>query len=109
MNNTTVLISLLSVWALEIKLRGASIVNKNIKIENLKVTPGVKYNLNINIVPVDTYLTYMGVPAARINGQIWMRYNMGVTNMDLVANNPDRIHRLQHCMAVIISGDLKIL
>ena len=83
MNNTTVLISLLSVWALEIKLRGASIVNKNIKIENLKVTPGVKYNLNINIVPVDTYLTYMGVPAARINGQIWMRYNMGVTNMDL--------------------------
>lgn len=90
-NNTTVLISLLSVWALEIKSRGASIVNKNIKIENLKVTPGVKYNLNINIVPVDTYLTYMGVPAARINGQIWMRYNMGVTNMDLVANNRIRI------------------
>ncbi|HFK5507274.1 FISUMP domain-containing protein [Elizabethkingia anophelis] len=69
---------------------GASIVNKNIKIENLKVRPGVKYNLNINIVPADTYLTYMGVPAARINGQIWMRYNMGVTNMDLVANNPDQ-------------------
>ncbi|AQX83700.1 hypothetical protein I6H88_11585 [Elizabethkingia bruuniana] len=70
--------------------QGASIVNKNIKIENLKVTPGVKYKLNISLVPVDTYLTYMGVAAARINGQIWMRYNMGVTNMDLTANNPDQ-------------------
>ncbi|AJW64827.1 Fibrobacter succinogenes major domain (Fib_succ_major) [Elizabethkingia miricola] len=70
--------------------QGASIVNKNIKIENLKVTPGVKYKLNISLVPVDTYLTYMGLAAARINGQIWMRYNMGVTNMDPTANNPDQ-------------------
>ncbi|CAM3622009.1 FISUMP domain-containing protein [Elizabethkingia occulta] len=70
--------------------QGASIVNKNIKIENLKVTPGVKYKLNISLVPVDTYLTYMGVAAARVNGQIWMRYNMGVTNMDPTANSPDQ-------------------
>ena len=34
--------------------QGASIVNKNIKIENLKVTLGVKYKLNISLVPVDT-------------------------------------------------------
>ena len=72
------------------KTTGVSIVNKNIKIENLKITPGVKYKLNINLVPADTYLTYMGVPAVRINGQIWMRYNLGVTNMDIVTNNPDQ-------------------
>jgi hypothetical protein len=91
MNNTTVFnIASLRLGVGNKVTGGTSIVNKNIKIENLKLTPGVKYKLNINLVPVDTYLTYMGVPAARINGQIWMRYNMGVTNMDPVANNPDQ-------------------
>ncbi|PUB24741.1 uncharacterized protein (TIGR02145 family) [Elizabethkingia sp. YR214] len=90
-NNTTVFnISSVRLGIGTSPSQGASIVNKNIKIENLKVTPGVKYKLNISLVPVDTYLTYMGVAAARINGQIWMRYNMGVTNMDLTANNPDQ-------------------
>ncbi|ODM55176.1 FISUMP domain-containing protein [Elizabethkingia meningoseptica] len=70
--------------------QGASIVNKNIRFENLKIVPGVKYNLNISLVPIDTYLTYMGIPAARINGQIWMRYNAGVTDINLTTNNPDQ-------------------
>ncbi|WP_407481755.1 FISUMP domain-containing protein [Elizabethkingia meningoseptica] len=46
-------------------------------LNNLKITPGVKYNLNITINPTDTYLTHQGQLAARINGKIWMRYNLG--------------------------------
>ncbi|MEN5378919.1 FISUMP domain-containing protein [Sphingobacterium kitahiroshimense] len=31
----------------------------------------------------DSYLTHFGLPAARINGKIWMRHNLGVnTNLD---------------------------
>ncbi|MFU1858361.1 FISUMP domain-containing protein [Sphingobacterium sp. NGMCC 1.201703] len=54
-------------------------------LENLSITPGVKYNLNLTIVPNDIYLTYQGQSAARINGKIWMRHNLGA-NTDV---NPD--------------------
>lgn len=54
-------------------------------LENLSISPGVKYNLNLTIVPNDIYLTYQGQSAARINGKIWMRHNLGA-NTDV---NPD--------------------
>lgn len=44
---------------------------------NLNITPGVKYNMKLTIIPQDIYLTHQGLPAARINGQIWMRHNVG--------------------------------
>ena len=46
-------------------------------LNDLKITPGVKYNLNITINPTDAYLTHQGQSAARINGQIWMRRILG--------------------------------
>ena len=52
----------------------------------LMITPGVKYNVTLNIVPTDNYLDYMGQKAVRINGEIWMRHNLGAdTNL-----NPDQ-------------------
>ncbi|MBB6131652.1 FISUMP domain-containing protein [Mucilaginibacter lappiensis] len=54
---------------------------------NVKITPGVKYNLNLTITPSDFFLSYQGQQAAAIGGQVWMRYNLGV---DQSANpNPD--------------------
>lgn len=47
---------------------------------NLPVTPGVRYNLTVNVVPNDQFITYGGQPAARINGAIWARHNLGVPN-----------------------------
>lgn len=55
-----------------------SVTQTNLTVlNNLKITPGVKYNLNITINPTDAYLTHQGQLAARINGKIWMRYNLG--------------------------------
>ncbi|MCL1668316.1 hypothetical protein M2T82_09615 [Elizabethkingia ursingii] len=51
-----------------------------IVLRDLKITPGVKYNLNITINPTDTFLTHQGQLAARINGKIWMRTNLGATS-----------------------------
>ena len=53
---------------------------------NLRIIPGVKYNLNITIIPNDIYLTYMGHPAVRINGTIWLRHNLGADT----TQNPDQ-------------------
>ena len=52
---------------------------------NLTVSPGVRYNLILNIVPNDQFLTHQGRPAARINGVIWARHNVGVD----ITLNPD--------------------
>lgn len=50
---------------------------------DLIISPGVKYNMKLNIIPSDEYLTHQGLPAVRINGQIWMRHNLGVnTTLD---------------------------
>ncbi|MEN5058290.1 hypothetical protein, partial [Sphingobacterium kitahiroshimense] len=53
----------------------------------LNLTPGVKYNLLLKIVPKDGYLTYRGLPAVRINGNIWARHNMGVN----ISVDPDAL------------------
>ncbi|MCT3698765.1 hypothetical protein HZQ90_07790 [Elizabethkingia anophelis] len=74
--------------------QGATITQNNFSINNLTIAPGVKYNLNLTVTPNDTYLVYQGIPAARINGQIWMRHNLG-TNYSLQGDgvttvlNPD--------------------
>ncbi|AJW65292.1 Fibrobacter succinogenes major domain (Fib_succ_major) [Elizabethkingia miricola] len=74
--------------------QGATITQNDFSINNLIIAPGVKYNLNLTVTPNDTYLVYRGIPAARINGQIWMRHNLG-TNYNLQGDgvtpvlNPD--------------------
>lgn len=55
-------------------------------LDSLSIQPGVKYNLNLSVIPNDTYLTYQGQSAARISGLIWMRHNLGA-NYNL---NPDQ-------------------
>jgi Fibrobacter succinogenes major domain (Fib_succ_major). len=44
---------------------------------NMTIAPGVKYQLKLTIVPTDEYLSYKGIPAVRINGNIWMQHNVG--------------------------------
>lgn len=53
---------------------------------NLTVVPGVKYNLLLTMTPNDIYLEHLGQSAVRINGQIWMRHNLGANT----ALNPDQ-------------------
>lgn len=45
---------------------------------SINLQPGFQYNLSVKMVPRDSiYVTASGVPVARINGQVWMRYNLG--------------------------------
>lgn len=53
-----------------------------VPFSNLTVTPGVRYNLILNIVPNDQYLTHQGQMAARIGGQVWMRLNAGASSTE---------------------------
>ncbi|WBS73145.1 FISUMP domain-containing protein [Elizabethkingia meningoseptica] len=57
---------------------GTKITHKDLNFDYF-VRPGVKYNLNLSFVPNDKYLDYLGVPAVRINGFIWMQQNLGAT------------------------------
>lgn len=60
---------------------------------DLVITPGVKYNMKVKIVPSDdAYIIHEGIPAVRINGQIWMRHNVGVNT----AVDPDVANSLIH-------------
>lgn len=63
------------------------ITHQNITLGNLKITPGVKYNLKLSLVRKDAYLTYKGYPAVRLNGLIWMRHNLGA-DINLDADTP---------------------
>ncbi|AQX84168.1 hypothetical protein DSC47_09235 [Elizabethkingia miricola] len=56
-------------------------------LTGLKITPGIMYNLKFTLSPSDVYLdNYNGQKAARINGKVWMRYNLGADN----SINPDQ-------------------
>ena len=56
-------------------------------LTGLKITPGIMYNLKFTLSPTDVYLdNYNGQKAARINGKVWMRYNLGADN----SINPDQ-------------------
>lgn len=61
---------------------------------NLTVTPGVRYNLILNIVPNDRYITHQGRPAAIINGTIWALHNVGVD--PLLDRNPSTVTSAYH-------------
>ncbi|OPB92736.1 hypothetical protein BAZ10_09180 [Elizabethkingia occulta] len=52
-------------------------------LTGLKITPGIMYNLKFTLNPADIYLdNYNGQKAARINGKVWMRYNLGDNRAD---------------------------
>ena len=56
-------------------------------LTGLKITPGIMYNLKFTLSPTDVYLdNYNGQKAARINGKVWMRYNLGADT----SVNPDQ-------------------
>lgn len=57
-------------------------------LSDLVIAPGAKYNMKINIVPTDAYITYQGQPAARVNGKIWMLHNLGVSTSLNANQNP---------------------
>ena len=63
----------------------------NIAFSNLTIQPGVKYSLTLKLTPQDAFIDdTTSVPgttikAARINGKVWMRYNLGVDT----SVNPD--------------------
>lgn len=44
---------------------------------DVRLTPGTNYNLTLTITPIDAIVTHEGQDAVRINGQIWMRHNLG--------------------------------
>lgn len=64
---------------------GIEVTHTNVTFNNLKITPGVLYNLKLSLVANDMYLTYRGYPAVRINGIIWMRHDLGTDT----TYNPD--------------------
>jgi len=49
-----------------------------IPIKDFKIKPGLKYILKVKVIPSDSYLTYENWPAARINGVVWSRFNVGI-------------------------------
>jgi len=69
-NNTTVFtISQLTI--------GTVTVTNIVPFNDLQITPGVKYNLSVKLVPNDKYITYENQRAVLINGLVWMRHNLG--------------------------------
>ncbi|WP_078778458.1 FISUMP domain-containing protein [Elizabethkingia ursingii] len=84
LNSNDILNGVLKIKSITMKTNdNATLTHQNISFNNLKITRGVQYNLKLSFVPNDKYLTYRGYPAARINGFIWMRHNLGVdTSLD---------------------------
>lgn len=56
---------------------GSIVASNIVGFKDLKIIPGVKYNLKVTLVAKDGYMTYEGLPAVSIGGQIWMRHNLG--------------------------------
>ncbi|MCL1034903.1 fibrobacter succinogenes major paralogous domain-containing protein [Elizabethkingia anophelis] len=68
------------------KNNGFQVTHQNVSFNNLKIAPGVKYNLKLSFVPNDRYITnFRGYPAVSINGVIFMRHNLGANT----SSNPD--------------------
>jgi len=62
---------------------GSLMLDHTISFENLKLSPGVKYKLDLKVEKSgDELLRYEGQPAVRIQGQIWMMDNLGVNFSD---------------------------
>lgn len=62
---------------------GSEAKNNLTAFNNLKIIPGIKYNLKLTITPVDGPLVRLGVFSMRMGGKVWMRHNLGAdTNLD---------------------------
>ena len=65
----------------------------NVAFNNLTIQPGARYNMTIKLIPQDSFfddttsLPGTTFKVARINGKVWMRYNLGVD--PLTNPNPD--------------------
>ncbi|MFD2599546.1 hypothetical protein ACFSQ3_11330 [Sphingobacterium corticis] len=59
-----------------------------VPFRTLTITPGVKYNLRLNIVPNDQNITFQGVRAVRIAGVVWALRNLGADQNISVDSNP---------------------
>ncbi|AQX83714.1 fimbrillin family protein [Elizabethkingia bruuniana] len=65
----------------------------NVAFNNLIIQPGARYNMTIKLIPQDSFfddttsLPGTTFKVARINGKVWMRYNLGVD--PLTNPNPD--------------------
>ncbi|MDR0264767.1 MAG: hypothetical protein LBJ04_16230 [Sphingobacterium sp.] len=55
-------------------------------IGNLKILPGIQYNLNLTITDTDGTLVHLGQFSAKIGGLIWMQHNLGANTSE----NPDQ-------------------
>ncbi|GAA4179042.1 FISUMP domain-containing protein [Sphingobacterium ginsenosidimutans] len=55
---------------------------------DLVFEPGVKYDVKFSLIPKDIYLVHAGYSAGRINGQIWLRHNLGASgDPDVLASS----------------------
>lgn len=55
----------------------------------VSLVAGEQYNLSVTIVPKDSLYLHSGQQVARINGQIWMRYNLDAPGINNTNSNPD--------------------
>jgi len=63
-----------------------AIVGSNINLfENMTIEPGVSYTLKVRVTPDDAILDNNRV---RINGQVWMRFNLGASGIT-AGTSPD--------------------
>lgn len=60
------------------KIRVGNITVNNITpFSKVTLIPGVKYEMSLKLANNDAYITHKGYSAVRINGQVWMRHNLG--------------------------------
>ncbi|MEH7888542.1 hypothetical protein [Elizabethkingia meningoseptica] len=80
----------LSINSITLQAYLVQVTHQNIKFNNLKITPGVKYNLKLSFIPNDRYIAnFRGYPAVSINGVIFMRHNLGA-NTSANADTPSQ-------------------
>lgn len=80
------------------------ITKNNLTYNGIRVKPGERYSLSITLKPTtngDSYIIYDGQPAARINGQIWMRHNLGADT----SVNPDSNPSQKVCTETTTNGE----
>ncbi|ULT25413.1 fimbrillin family protein [Sphingobacterium sp. E70] len=75
-----------------------------VALNNVVINPGVKYDLRIRINPKDVFLDHQGQKAARINGVVWMRYDLGAL-VQLPTSTPIRIRQSWISMVIFINGE----
>ncbi|MEN5058958.1 FISUMP domain-containing protein [Sphingobacterium kitahiroshimense] len=64
---------------------GGLVQHDILPVQDLEIKPGVKYTLTLRVLPKDVYLTFNSLPAVAIDGNIWMKHNLGAdTSIDPV-------------------------